>query len=112
VVALSEGSQRDGSLVGRVRDLLASFNEETGLPAESVCLSSRWRCGEESVVAGELEEIENRLSRLKVSFPDLDGVEVGPLFPSARAYFASEYQRPADHEGPLPSTGFSRGMAG
>ena len=111
MVALSQGSRGDGSLVGRVRDLLATFNEETGLPRDPAATSNPWR-GERGGAAGDLAEIENRLTRLKVFFPDLDGVEVGPLFPSARAFFAAEYRRPDGHEGPWPPGGFSRGMAG
>ena len=113
VVALSGGLGESGSPVGRVRDLLADFNEETGLPRDASASLRLSQARERGTFAGDLDEIENRLERLKVSFPDLVGVEVNPLVLPARAYLASGNGRgPKSPHDSRPSTRTSRGMGG
>ena len=112
VVALSDTVQGESSLVGRVRKLLADFSEEAGLPRDTVVSARLCQGREQSSAAGDLEEIETRLRNLKVSFPDLEGVEVGPLVPQACAYFSPGHRRPGLPQGSWPPAGGSRGIAG
>jgi hypothetical protein len=90
VIALKTGSTAgELSLVVRVKELLADLDtaleNPLGFQKARGWMSPRRR----RMARRDLDEIEGRLSRLRSLFPELEGVEAGPLVGRARALLAS-----------------------
>lgn len=77
------------SLMDRVRKLLSDVNSSLEDPGDFEA-RTRWQDAHRRIRAQkDLEEIEDRLEKLKRFFPELEGVEAGPLVGRARELFAS-----------------------
>lgn len=89
LVARNGSPQGELPLVARVRKVLRDFSEGSGVP-QSAAEAAGLPCGgpEPATIAGDLHEVQDRLRRLRGTFPDLQGVDVGPLVSPACDYFA------------------------
>jgi hypothetical protein len=112
VVAVNRGFRQECSIVGRVRKLLADFEGAMQRPRDVVATARLTRARELGRADLDLEEIQDRLLRLKIDYPELNGVEVGPLVLPAHEYLARKTSRFNGGDTSAAPVEDSRGVAG
>jgi hypothetical protein len=95
-----------GSVVGRVRQLLSDFGSAMEYPGDPSARARLAREQRRGTAVRDLSEVQDRVRRLKACFPEIEGVEVGPLLAGAREFLGDRAgPSPRDPIGPR----FSRG---
>lgn len=75
------------SVVGRVRQLLEDLDRATSFPGDAQARARIALAGRRGVASRDLAEVEDRLRRLRETFPEIEGVEVGRRIGEARDFF-------------------------
>ncbi len=86
MVALDGGMPGTASVVGRVRQLLSDFGSAMQFPGDPAARARLAREQRRDTAVRDLAEVQDRVRRLRVSYPEIEGVEVGPLLSSAREF--------------------------